>query len=75
MTGYAAFGRVERGRMAEPDPWSPRDADVTFAESALIDDWASAPIAWSDGLAARLVRLRETWAMTTFYLFDPDSWR
>jgi hypothetical protein len=75
MTGYAAFGRVERGRMGEPDPWSPPDADVTFAESALIDDWASAPIAWSDALAARLVRLRETWATTTFYLFDPDSWR
>ena len=75
MTGYAAFGRVERGRMREPDPWSPRDADATFVESAQIDDWASPPIAWSDGLAARLAGLREAWAMTTFYLFDPDSWR
>ena len=75
MTGYAAFGRVERGRMREPDPWSPREGDATCVESAQIDDPASPPIARTDGLAARLAGLREAWAMTTFYLFDPDSWR
>ena len=26
-------------------------------------------------LAARWFIVREQWAMTTFYLFDPDSWR
>jgi hypothetical protein len=26
-------------------------------------------------LAELLDDLRETWAQTTFYLFDPDSWR
>jgi hypothetical protein len=26
-------------------------------------------------VAERWARIREAWAQTTFFLFDPDSWR
>jgi hypothetical protein len=76
MTAYAAFGRVERGRVREPDPWeiSP-EAVIASVDLAALDDGAAPPVSLADGLAARLDRWRESWAMTTFYLFDPRSWR
>jgi hypothetical protein len=75
MTGYAAFGRVERGRVREPEGWASSDAWTMSVEPARIDERATAALRPPDGLEARLARLREAWAMTTFYLFDPDSWR
>jgi hypothetical protein len=75
MTGYAAFGHVERGRVREPNGRASPEAWTTSVEPARVDERAPAALRPPDGLEARLTRLRESWAMTTFYLFDPDSWR
>ena len=75
MTGYEAFGRVERGRVAAMPGWATRDSRAMVDGS--LDDAADASVGQAvdapvhDWLAA----LREQWSMTTFFLFDPDSWR
>lgn len=76
MTGYEAFGRVERGRVAAMPAWVWRaapDARVNGpldgAADVTVDPAGEAPV--RDWLAA----LREQWSITTFFLFDPDSWR
>ncbi len=75
MAGYAVIARIDR-----VDPhlagWE--------AESAL--DWATVePLGpqaidlvdhtVGDPMAERWARIREAWKQTTFYLFDPQSWR
>ena len=45
------------------------DGSLDDAADASVDPAGEAPV--HDWLAA----LREQWSMTTFYLFDPDSWR
>ena len=75
MTGYEAFGRVQRGRVAAMPLWATQDSRAIVDGS--LDDAADASVGPAvdapvhDWLAA----LREQWSMTTFFLFDPDSWR
>lgn len=76
MAAYAVIARIDR-------------VDPHFAgwEPATAPDWPAAePVAPPEAIdlvsrplgatmAEHWARLRETWAQTTFYLFDADSWR
>ena len=75
MDGYAAYGRVDRRRVAGAtcptrDDWLPPDLGAIEAT----DRAAEGPSAgrW---LHERLAAVREQWTMSTFYLFDSNSWR
>jgi hypothetical protein len=82
MAGYAIQTRIDgvRPRLAALDA-SPRDQAVTAAWPAfLADDGFEDPFAAvvddpEPTLAQRLERGRELWSQTTFFLFDPNSWR
>ena len=76
MAAYAVTARVERVR--------PRVARWTGASQP--DHEAGDPIPGPEPVelvgrplaaifAERWTRIREAWAQTTFFLFDPDSWR
>jgi hypothetical protein len=81
MAGYAAFGTVQRGRVSAlptvqvPSSRPVEDARVE-AGAAMIEDAADEPVAAPRArLRDRLATAREQWSITTFYLFDPNSWR
>jgi len=76
MAAYAVSARVDRveprlarwagptrsdGVTREPTP-EPESVDLVGRPLGAI-------------VAERWVRIREAWAQTTFFLFDPDSWR
>jgi hypothetical protein len=80
MSGYAASARLHGG--------STRFVAIGFERRVAPVDPVAVPSAWFDRelvgppgrplgerLAERLDDLRETWSQTTFYLFDPESWR
>ena len=76
MAAYAVTARIVR---ADPHlaRWSaPRVAEPWFVEleaaPEAVDLVGRPPGA---GLAEVWARLKETWAQTTFYLFDAESWR
>jgi hypothetical protein len=75
MAGYATLGRVEGGRVrtlawrgpateVAHEPWPPSTPAATDHRRPLREVIHER---WQDA--------RETWAITTFYLFDPQSWR
>jgi hypothetical protein len=79
MTGYAVTARIRRVEIGSPgghrsfDVGSPDPVpDPPAADGDLEEIVGGVP--WS-----RLLDLRDdvvtTWRQTTFYLFDPDSWR
>jgi hypothetical protein len=78
MAAYAVIARIDR---ADPHlaGWArmpTRAADwsvIEEIESPEAVDLVGAPDAPT--LAERWGRVRETWSQTTFYLFDPESWR
>jgi hypothetical protein len=76
MAAYAVTARVEGVR-----PHVARWTGASQPEDAAVD-----PILEPDAVelvgrplaaivAERWARIREAWAQTTFFLFDPDSWR
>lgn len=80
MSGYAASARLRGGatrfvpiggsrRLASPNG--------SVAAAALLDCERIEPVRrpFRERLASRCDDLRETWSQTTFYLFDPESWR
>lgn len=74
MTGYAVVGRIERvqvHRAGEPLP-EPA-ADLPPASAADLEELLGQPL--DDQVRELVERFREQWAMTTFYLFDVESWR
>jgi hypothetical protein len=82
MAAYAVIARIGR---VEPH-LTVRDLERDLEASDLRDEGLSteAPTAASlqivrepelGPLAERVLRMRELWRQTTFYLFDPDSWR
>lgn len=86
MAGYAAFGTVERGRVSALPTvrwrsWCPvEDARVDDPRvdrgTAMIEDAADEAVAPPVArLRDRVATAREQWSITTFYLFDPNSWR
>ena len=81
MAGYAAFGTVERGRVSALPTvrWRSgcpvEDTRVDDA-AAMIEDAADEAVAPPRArLRERVATAREQWSITTFYLFDPNSWR
>jgi hypothetical protein len=81
MAGYAAFGTVVRGRVAafptvEWPSSCPAETTADEAGAAMIDAGASEAVATpGTRIRDRLATAREQWAITTFFLFDPNSWR
>jgi hypothetical protein len=87
MAGYAAITRLRGGSTRllialgsarsgtiDADPAGSATAEESTARPGR--DWVELvgrPI--GERLAARWADLRETWSQTTFYLFDPESWR
>jgi hypothetical protein len=77
MSGYAALERVDGGRV-RAIAWSGpgRSDDLPFPvphvtrDRARVDD---RPLA--DRVRERWAILREEWAIMTFFLMDPESWR
>jgi hypothetical protein len=87
MSGYAASARLQRGvprfkgtvasgvtaaGVVTP-PAAPTGA---FETAGANDGWVELvgrPL--EERLAARWSDLREAWTQTTFFLFDPESWR
>lgn len=81
MAAYVALGRVEGGRVhavawgaSVPGHRAPADRPAARGAHAVPAPEARAARLGS-ALRDRWRTLREQWAMTTFYLFDPDSWR
>jgi hypothetical protein len=74
MAGYAVMTRIDHvgPRLAD------RIDDVMFDPALLTTGTPSNDVfepVPDDGLAERLASFRERWAQTTFFLFDPESWR
>ena len=79
MAGYAATGRIVKAhprfvgratsRVAGPG-FAVADTDPCRVETVLTEP-RPLDVRLSDGLA----QAREAWAQTTFFLFDPNSWR
>jgi hypothetical protein len=76
MAAYAVTARIERvhPRVAR---WTGAGQPDRAAEDPILEpeaiDLVGRPLAAI--VAERWARIREAWAQTTFYLFDPDSWR
>ncbi len=75
MTGYAVFVRVEPGRIVAPSIRVALEPMLAQADDLLELDEGASKTTLTGHLAARLATARETWAITTFYLFDANSWR
>jgi hypothetical protein len=77
MDGYAAYGRVDRRRVASDEETLRAREDPLPPDAMVIDaeDGASGGPSAGRRLHERLAAAREGWAITTFYLFDPNSWR
>jgi len=76
MAAYAVTARVDRVQ-----PRLARWAGATQSDGVTADptpepesiDLVGRPVAAI--VAERWARIREAWAQTTFFLFDPESWR
>lgn len=81
MAGYAAFGVVERGRVSvlptvRRPSMCPADDVSVEAGLGMIDEAADQEVSTPRArLRDRVATAREQWSITTFYLFDPNSWR
>jgi hypothetical protein len=78
MSGYAVLEPVRRRPAREPS-WRGFDVDGRVAPS-IVEIAPPTPIdlvgqSLEDRIAARIDRIRATWSQTTFFLFDPESWR
>jgi hypothetical protein len=78
MAAYAVIARIDRvdphlaGWARIPAPSTDRTA-VDEMEPSEAFEVLSRPIGPS--MAERWARVREAWSQTTFFLFDPESWR
>ena len=76
MAAYAVLARIDRvdPQLAGRSWADPPDRTVAeMLELAQAVDLVGRPS--STIVAERLEHIREVWAQTTFYLFDPNSWR
>lgn len=81
MAGYAASATLRGGNLrfaswgAGAEPTGPAVAEATMvpADAAAPIELVGRPL--DQRLADWLASLGDTWSQTTFFLFDPDSWR
>jgi hypothetical protein len=73
MAGYQAFGPVQRARGSAVPEWPSRAPDP--GSVPVVIEELSAATALKARVRERLAIAREQWSITTFYLFDPNSWR
>ena len=75
MAGYAVTARIEANgvHLASAVRRAPATIDDDRDETQETVDLVGRPL--DVVLAERWVILRESWAQTTFFLFDPESWR
>jgi hypothetical protein len=76
MAAYAVIARIDRvdPHLAGRPPASAADRSAAeMVELAQAIDLVGGPE--STIVAERLAHVREIWHQTTFFLFDPDSWR
>jgi hypothetical protein len=77
MDGYVATERIIQARprfVGTELGWSGRDAlteGAEWATSSRPDDQRP----WDQRLHEAWANVQEAWAQTTFFLFDPNSWR
>ena len=71
MANYVVTARIGpvRPRLASRDDPRPASRNRTLDEARI------EAIDLPQPASERWARLRELWAQTTFYLFDPESWR
>ncbi|HET7725725.1 MAG TPA: hypothetical protein VFK54_00225 [Candidatus Limnocylindrales bacterium] len=76
MRGYTALARIDGAAIHVARAAVTTDAFRGERPAELPDPAAATP---ARPVGARLAELaeiaREQWAITTFYLFDPESWR
>jgi hypothetical protein len=84
MSGYAANARLQGGSPRFVAAGGSRSGE-TFGgrrvaalprseiDERILVELVGQPL--GERLASRWADLREAWAQTTFYLFDPESWR
>lgn len=80
MAGYGIVARIDgvRPRFAALDRTSDRDDWPAFAGGSRSMAPDAVPVAAAHlepTLPERVERARELWGQTTFFLFDPNSWR
>lgn len=78
MAGYATLGRVQGGQVRAIAWRWPVRAELLAEAGPPVEPAEPHPELvrpLREVAAERWADLREQWAMTTFYLFDPESWR
>jgi len=75
MRGYAALARIDASsvHVGRALPRTPDPVHCPAPAATLHPRLAARRVA--SRAAEVLETLREQWAITTFYLFDPESWR
>lgn len=75
MAGYAVTARIEATgpRVARRPDTHARPVALGDGDDESTIDLVGRPL--DEVLAERWASIREGWAITTFFLFDPESWR
>jgi len=76
MAAYAVTARIERVH-PHVARWTGANLADRAAADPILEPEAVELVGRPLGaiVAERWARFREAWAQTTFFLFDPDSWR
>ena len=76
MPGYVAVALLESNAIRVDRPGgTPVPASVRRDAAPAIEDLRVIRSLSSEQLRERAAAIRRIWRQTTFYLFDPDSWR
>jgi hypothetical protein len=76
MPGYVAVALLESNAIRVDRPGGPPTPAVGRRDATpAIEDLRVIRSLSSEQLRERAASIRRIWRQTTFYLFDPDSWR
>lgn len=81
MATYAVHMRIEGVRPTRPGGSAPSSPPIgTVSPAEVATEGALTPVdlvgrPLGEIVAERWMRIREAFSQTTFFLFDPDSWR
>jgi hypothetical protein len=76
MPGYVAVALLESNAIRVDRPGgTPAPAEVRRDAAPAIEDLRVVRSLSSEQLRERAASIGRIWRQTTFYLFDPDSWR